>query len=187
MSLPAPDPPLSDGEISLRPLTARDLDALGRACADPDLALWLDPARATATELPGALLDQLTDGWRRGRAASLACVASGTGDLHAVVALVFEADPEVAEVAYWVAAPVRGRGIATRAVKLVSAWAFDELGLERLWLEVEPENEASHRVAARSGFRQEGVLRSHCRDRRTGRRHDCVVYSLLPGDLTASG
>src|SRR6202012_3851813 len=36
------------------------------------------------------------------------------------------------EVGYWLGRPARGRGHATRAVKLICAWGFDALGLERI-------------------------------------------------------
>ena len=35
-----PDPPLSDGVITLRPMTAKDADALTAACQDPEIARW---------------------------------------------------------------------------------------------------------------------------------------------------
>ncbi|MGZ4480844.1 MAG: GNAT family N-acetyltransferase [Gaiellales bacterium] len=183
MPILAPDPPLADGRVRLRPAAARDADALARACADPDLAAWVDPPAAGPAPAAAGLLAQLTGGWDSGRTASFVHVRPETGDVLALIAVMIDDDPEVAEVAYWVAPAARGRGIATAALGLVSRWSLRELGLERLWLEIEPGNAASHRVAERSGFRREGVLRAHCRDRRSGLRHDCVVYSLLPGDL----
>jgi ribosomal-protein-alanine N-acetyltransferase len=51
----------------------------------------------------------------------------------------------------------------------------------RVELATAPDNAASQRVAERSGFRREGVLRSyHVVD---GRREDAVFFSLLPGEL----
>ena len=35
-----------------------------------------------------------------------------------------------AEIGYWMRTEGRGRGLMTRATRLASAWAFDELGLE---------------------------------------------------------
>ena len=51
--------------------------------------------------------------------------------------------------------------VGTRAVRLVCAYAFERLGLERLELFTLPGNAASERVAERAGFQREGVLRSH--------------------------
>lgn len=178
-----PDPALADEEIRLRPLTEPDVAALGRACVDAGLAAWVDPPAGSPGAAARRLLAQLRDGWEQGKTASFVYVEAETGDILALIAAIMEADPAVAEVAYWVSPAARRRGIATRALRLVSRWALDELGLERLWLEIEPGNVASHRVAERNGFQREGVFRAHCRDRRSGLRHDCVIYSLLPGDL----
>ena len=51
--------------------------------------------------------------------------------------------------------------MCTRALRLLSGWALDELELRRLELITDPDNVASQRVAEKVGFRREGVLRSH--------------------------
>ena len=80
-----------------------------------------------------------------------------------------------------VAPLARGRGLARRAIALVSRWGFDELGLERIEAVIDVENEASLKVAERVGYRREGVRRStHFKE---GRRVDMAIYSLLPGEL----
>jgi 8-oxo-dGTP pyrophosphatase MutT (NUDIX family) len=53
----------------------------------------------------------------------------------------------------------RGKGYATRAVRLLSDYAIDVLGLGRVEAKVEPGNEKSMRVATRAGLRREGVRR----------------------------
>ena len=79
-----------------------------------------------------------------------------------------------------VAPTARGRGVATSAVRLLSKWAFTELGLERLQLSL-PANVASRRVAEKAGYHYEGTLRSTKVIR--GSRVDSMVFSPLPGDL----
>ena len=56
------------------------------------------------------------------------------------------------EIGYMLAAPARGRGAATRAVRLLVDWAFETLGLERLELHIDTHNAPSLAVAARAGF-----------------------------------
>jgi RimJ/RimL family protein N-acetyltransferase len=80
------------------------------------------------------------------------------------------------------AATARGRGVCTRALRLLSRHALDDLGLQRLQLVADPDNVASQRVAEKAGFRREGVLRAHLRHP-DGRIRDSVMFSLLPGDL----
>ena len=86
-----------------------------------------------------------------------------------------------ASVGYWLAPHASGRGAATRTLRLLSRWAFDQLGVDRLELTCSPENVASRRVAERCGFVREGVLRSHVPFK--GGRRDTMVFSLLPGEL----
>lgn len=88
-----------------------------------------------------------------------------------------------AAIGYWVAPWARGRGVATRSLRLLAGWTFAAFGLERLELTCGPDNPASARVAERCGFTREGVLRSHMVFKDS--RRDTVVYSLLPGELTA--
>jgi len=88
---------------------------------------------------------------------------------------------ECAEISYFLRASVRGRGLATRAVRLVAAWAFEELAIERIELRAHPENAPSRQVAERAGFVREGVERAS-RAWPGGSRFDSIVYSLLPTD-----
>jgi ribosomal-protein-alanine N-acetyltransferase len=60
----------------------------------------------------------------------------------------------VGEVSYWVAAPARGRGVASRALRLLSAWAFAALGLSEIRLWTHADNLASRLVAERAGYRR---------------------------------
>jgi ADP-ribose pyrophosphatase YjhB (NUDIX family) len=53
----------------------------------------------------------------------------------------------------------RGRGLATRAVRLLVGHAFGPLAMTRVQARVEPANERAVRVATRSGLLREGVLR----------------------------
>jgi RimJ/RimL family protein N-acetyltransferase len=86
-----------------------------------------------------------------------------------------------AAVGYWLIPAARGTGIATHATRLMAAWAFDRLGIERLELTCGPDNVASQRVADRCGFTREAVLRSHLTFK--GGRRDTVMFSLLAGEL----
>lgn len=54
----------------------------------------------------------------------------------------------------------RDRISSRRAAILLSRWALDVIGLERLELFAHPENVASQRVAEKAGFHREGIARS---------------------------
>jgi RimJ/RimL family protein N-acetyltransferase len=61
--------------------------------------------------------------------------------------------PSRAELGWWVAAPHRRRGIATRAVGLFAAWLREELAFTDLFAEVDPDNPASVWVAESNDLR----------------------------------
>ncbi len=73
-----------------------------------------------------------------------------------------------------------GPEVAQRAVRLVAEYAFGELGLDRLQVEVDPALHASARVAIRSGFRREGVLRGAVLV--DDERRDVAVYGMRKDD-----
>lgn len=97
----------------------------------------------------------------------------------------------IADVGYAVHADARGRGVATRAVRLLSRWLLldaDGPGQARAQLEHSVENLASCRVALAAGYAREGVRRGFLPmrdpDHPDGvRRHDVCSHGLLPSDL----
>lgn len=64
---------------------------------------------------------------------------------------------------YWLAASGRGRGLASRGLATLAAWAFGELDLFRLELGHRVNNPASCRVATAAGFVPEGIERAKLR------------------------
>ncbi|HMD46071.1 MAG TPA: GNAT family protein [Acidimicrobiales bacterium] len=60
---------------------------------------------------------------------------------------------------YYAFAGGEGRGLLTEGVGLVVSHAFGRLGLHRVEADIQPGNERSRRLAARLGFRNEGVAR----------------------------
>lgn len=165
---------MTDGVIVLRSPDERDLPAIERGIVDPDVVRWIGPsdsARETL-ELNRSL-------WADGTGATFSICDRGDNCVgHVWVNL---DGSSRGEVGYWLLPEVRGRGFATRSVRLISRWALYDLQLARLSLLTEPENELSQRVAERSGFVREGVLRSY--KEMAGRRIDCVVFSLLASDV----
>src|SRR5919199_5111348 len=179
MNLRPPDPPLSDGVVLLRPWTDRDVQAIYDACQDPEIPKWIPLVPSTYTERDAREYVRNTKlWWRDGASATFAITDAQTGQVLGSIGAHFHRNDSRATIGYWLAREARGRGATTRALKLLSDWALDELGIERLELIAEPINEASCKVAERAGYRREGVLRSYLPTPTRGRR-DVVMYSLL--------
>jgi RimJ/RimL family protein N-acetyltransferase len=169
---------LTDGVVALREWRLSDVPAVVAACQDPEIPRWtLVPSPYTEADGREFIERKLS-----GEAGELglAIVDAASDELLGAIGLCFPR-AGTGGIGYWIAAAARGRGVATRAVRLMCDWGFRELGLARIDLEAEPENEASWRVAERAGFTREGLLRSWLELK--GRRRDYYIYSLLPGEL----
>jgi RimJ/RimL family protein N-acetyltransferase len=184
--LAAPDPPLSDGVVTLRAWQHDDVPALV-AClnGDEEIARWLDMIPQPYGEAEGRLwVDQATSYWREGTAAPFAVVGAAGGEVLGGVGFRWVGEEQgVGEVGYWMRKRERGSGLTTRSVNLISGWACEELGCERLQLRADEDNLPSQRVAEKAGFQREGVLRAVHYNARLNRRVNYVIYSLLRSEL----
>jgi len=89
---------------------------------------------------------------------------------------------QVGNLGYWVRTSATGKGIASRASKLVARFGFEELGLHRIEIVAAVPNIASQRVAEKIGAVREGVLRKRLLIR--GESEDAVMFSLVQEDLS---
>jgi RimJ/RimL family protein N-acetyltransferase len=168
-------PLLSDGVIELRLIDERDLDAINRAARDSEIRRRFALLKAR----PSEYFDRYRQLVRDENGAAFAICDVG-GECLGLATAEKRGGGRV-ELGYWLLPEGRGQGRATRALRLVSRWALNQPGVARLELATAPDNAASQRVAERSGFRREGVLRSyHVVD---GRREDALFFSLLPDEL----
>jgi RimJ/RimL family protein N-acetyltransferase len=148
-----PDPPISDGVVSLRAWAPTDVAWIVAACQDPAIPRWTFVPSPYTDDDARAHVAGAGERLASGRTAELAVVDARTGErLGASGLVVIDWHHKAGDVGYWVAASARGRGVATRALVLVSGWAFDSLGLERLELRPRRQNIASCAVARRAGF-----------------------------------
>jgi RimJ/RimL family protein N-acetyltransferase len=87
---------------------------------------------------------------------------------------------EGAEVGFGLAPWARGKGVMTRALRLVLAWGFGLPGVDMVYWRAQVGNSASRRVARRCGFRMEGTVRGLLEQR--GERRDAWIGSLRRGE-----
>jgi ribosomal-protein-alanine N-acetyltransferase len=82
-----------------------------------------------------------------------------------------------AEIGYWLALPFWGQGIATRAVRALTDWAFANFDLVRIFAGVFETNPASARVLEKAGFTLEARHRQQIT--KYGRTFDELLYARL--------
>jgi RimJ/RimL family protein N-acetyltransferase len=174
-------PRLTDGVIRLRPWSLEDAPGIQAAIQDPEIPRFMGIPADQTLEGTRRWLESLPMAWLSSRGFAFAVVRAAGGSLLGSIALDRSVDdPEVGQIGYWVAAPARGHGIATRAVRLLAVWGFDTLGLRRLEITTHEENMASQHVARAAGFRREGVLRGYREHQ--GVRVDLVMFARLDTD-----
>ncbi len=78
-----------------------------------------------------------------------------------IIGLILQSDVyrKSAEMGYWIGEPYWSRGIATEAVRIITKYGFEELGLVRIFAGAFEYNIGSMRVLKKNGFIKEGVLR----------------------------
>jgi RimJ/RimL family protein N-acetyltransferase len=170
-----PGEPVTDGVVMVRRVRDADVEQIVEACRDPEIKRFTssipDPYHAADARHWIATHERSLD-----REVPLAIVDADDPDtLLGMSGLHDAAWPHRrADTGYWIAPAARRRGYASRALALVTEWAFGEFALERIGLYADVENLPSHRVAERVGFAREGVLSRFLVLRGTPR--DCVVY-----------
>ena len=171
-------PTLTDGTITLRPWRDADVD-VAIAGHDEVIAHWSgSDTVATSHETHAGAVERWRQGWVEGTVASF--VIEHADEVVGSCA-VRRTDDVTGELTWVLYAGHRGRGYATRAVRVLADFALSEtgqggLGLSRIEAKVEPGNEAAHRVATRSGLRREGVRRV---TPGTGDRAETTAYVVL--------
>ena len=172
-------PVLEAGPYTLRPFEPGDIALVREASEDPDISATRAIPAVPDDEDAMGFIDRQASRARAGEGYSFA-IAEGPDAIGHAGLWPVPGDAERAVVDYWVAPRHRGRHAALHAVKAIVAWAFDDLGILRLELTTEPDNEYGIRIAQQAGFKPEGTLRwwaavgAHRRDQK--------MFSLLASD-----
>ena len=83
------------------------------------------------------------------------------GELCGVIGLIVQNDvyKKSAELGYWIGEYYWGKGIATKAVELITKYGFEKLQIIRIYSSVFENNIASMKVLEKNGFLSEGIFK----------------------------
>ena len=146
---------------------AEDVPLIAAASHDPETRRRLEDEPLTPERERGSV-SRAEEQWRSGSGAPFVIADPGDDRALGLVNLQFGED---ATLAVSVFPEERGRGIASRAMRLAATWGLRELGLRRVVAEAAADNVASIRAIEKAGFRQEGP------------RDEKVRFVLLPEDV----
>jgi RimJ/RimL family protein N-acetyltransferase len=175
LPLPLPEPPLSEEALLLRAWEQHDAEVVLAAGLDRLISRYRYSLPRTSDGAQAWIAATTTDRLA-GTRLELAIIES---DMPVGSVSLTDFDHGNAMLRYWLLPEDRGRGLATRAARLLVAWAFSTLRLGRLAAFIEPDNQASRGVLERCGFVQEGLLRQHMTGH-DGNRVDTLMYGLVP-------
>ncbi|MGR3910648.1 GNAT family N-acetyltransferase [Burkholderia sp. SR8] len=165
--------------LSLRQLERADLDAWYAYLSNPDVVRhtsWNLRSRDDLQPLFDGIESAHPDSIRR-----LAIVDDASGALAGTIGLhTVSTANRSAEIAYDLAPPYWGRGIASALCASVTAWAFADGGFVRVQGVVLTTNAGSARVLQKCGYRYEGLLRAYRMVR--GVPGDFALYARIATD-----
>lgn len=182
-------PPLDAGEgLRLRRLDERDVDRVLEACTDERTARWLGHLPHPYTRADAVAY---VEGRERLHAEAIGETWAVVGVDDVLLGTVgwFGWEPgERVEIGYWVHPDARGRGVATAALRTVTAYAVETLGVARTEACAAVGNAASRAVIERCGYVAWGVESRGARVRAgSGERADLVHHTFTPGRSRPGG
>ena len=89
----------------------------------------------------------------------------------------FDAEIGNCEIGVWLEPSATGRGLITRAARVLIDWAFTTRGMHRVEWHCNPDNTNSSNVARRLGMTREGLLRQAYPW--NGKRNDTEIWAIL--------
>lgn len=101
-----------------------------------------------------------------------------------VLTLNFDAELGNCEVGCWLEPAATGRGLITRAMRILIDWVVEERGIHRVEWHAASGNVPSINVARRLGMTRDAVLRESRPHR--GVRHDIEIWSVLAPEWRAA-
>jgi RimJ/RimL family protein N-acetyltransferase len=178
---PSEIPTLQYGRYTLRPPKESDVDSIFQACQDPLIPRFTTvPANYTMAHAL-EYVQRVPASMELQREIPFV-IEFGVGDdkeFAGVISLhTISIENNRAEIGYWMHAPMRGKGIATIAAKMITGYGFETLGFKRIEAAVDLDNHTSQKLLLSAGYEREGVLKQRV-TRASGEQIDMVAMAAF--------
>ena len=175
-------PPLLTERLLLRSFTLEDAADIQCLAGEFDVA-------STLTNMPHPYEDGMAEEWMQtcsdkyenDEALNFAITRRTDKKLIGGIELRLDPENENGELGYWIGKPYWNCGYATEAAKVVVAYGFEVLKLNRIHAKHFKRNPASGRVLKKIGMRYEGCLRQHIK--KWGNFEDLIGYGMLKSEF----
>jgi [ribosomal protein S5]-alanine N-acetyltransferase len=179
-----PGPELAGDRVVLRRPRLVDASDLERRISDAAVVRWT--IRIPHPYPKGGarrFIRSAWNSWTRGRAYTFAILVDG--EPCGIISLRnVSMEHACGELGFWLGRDQWGRGIMTEAVRLMLRFAFEDLGLYRVYASTFAANDASRRVLEKNGLSLEGTLREAIV--RYGARQDFLQFGILRPEYEAA-
>jgi ribosomal-protein-alanine N-acetyltransferase len=174
-------PPLHDEVVRVRPWRDTDLSCVEQAAQDPRIPVGTTVPAHFTVEAGLAFIARQHARLTSGEGVALAIADQRTDRAVGHINLMLRPQEGVAGIGYWIVPAARRRGVASRAISLMTGWGLSAGDFARIEGWVEPDNHASRRALEINGYLREGLLRSFLTI--GDRRADMLVYSRITADV----
>lgn len=170
--------------LILRPFRAEDAeDMYSNWASDPEVTRFLTWPTHSNADVSRKVLEDWISHYPEGGYFNWAIEWKETGSVIGNIAVVrFEEAMETADIGYCMSRAFWGRGIMPEALRAVTDYLFDTVGVRRITASHDVNNPKSGRVMAKAGMRKEGVFRG------AGKNNqgicDLAWYAALSSDRT---
>jgi ribosomal-protein-alanine N-acetyltransferase len=173
-------PSLQAQRVTLSPFCIDDAFLVQRYAGDPEVA-------RTTLHVPHPYLDGEAEKWIAShpqqyleRKNVVFAIRSHTGELYGAINIRLRMNNQTGELGYWIGVPYWNKGYCTEAARRMIQFAFEDLGLNKIYGRHLGGNMASGRVMEKAGMKNERILRRHIM--KNGVMMDIVEYGILKSE-----
>ena len=168
--------------LILRPFTPDDADDMFKNWAsDPEVTRFLTWPCHSGVDVTRILLKEWISHYADGDYFNWVIEWKESGAAIGNISVVrLDENTEAAEIGYCMSRAYWGRGIMPEALRAVTDYLFDTVGLNRVWAKHDVNNPKSGRVMQKAGMKPEGIHRG------AGKNNqgicDCAIYAIVKRD-----
>lgn len=171
-------PNIETGRLVLRELTLLDAEAMFRYFEKESVIRYFGMESFQNMEQVKNMIQTFRKRYEEGNVLRWAIELKGTNQLIGTCGFhLMNQNHKRAEIGYELDDTYWGKGYASEALQAILTYGFETLKLIRIAAVVYTENEASHKLLKKAGFKEEGLLRKYMIQNDVA--HDTVIYSLL--------
>ncbi len=155
-----PYPVIHTDRLTIRQVKRQDAEDLYELCRRPEMSRFSMWNPHNSIDDTKTFINYQISRYRRRECTFFVVEHTATHKVIGTCSYVsIEGDYKIAEIGYSILSDLWGQGFGTEVADALTGFAFDRIGVQRVFARVLPQNLASKRVLERIGFEYEGTLK----------------------------